>query len=107
MNQRSVSVKDRRVVVRKLIEFVLRVVFGGGSRVGSGCGYIVVFVRRSDVEVERMDVVPPLLPSLAQELEEFLLHPELLPIHDIGVSQETWWDPPSYFLSSIRIKINV
>jgi len=29
-----------------------------------------------------MDVLPPLLPSLASQLEDYLLHPELLPLHD-------------------------
>ena len=37
-----------------------------------------------------MDVLPPLLPDLASQLESYLLHPQLLPIHDTGPAQQFW-----------------
>jgi antiviral helicase SKI2 len=37
-----------------------------------------------------MDVLPPLLPDLASQLESYLLHPEVLPIHDTGPAQQYW-----------------
>jgi len=37
-----------------------------------------------------MDLIPPLLPSLSHQLEQYLLHPELLPIHDTGPAQQHW-----------------
>jgi antiviral helicase SKI2 len=37
-----------------------------------------------------MDILPPLLPDLASQLESYLLHPELLPIHDTGPAQQFW-----------------
>jgi len=37
-----------------------------------------------------MELIPPILPSLSQQLEQYLLHPELLPIHDTGPAQQHW-----------------
>eukprot|EP00092_Neocalanus_flemingeri_P012872 GFUD01013868.1.p1 GENE.GFUD01013868.1~~GFUD01013868.1.p1 ORF type:complete len:1217 (-),score=318.10 GFUD01013868.1:148-3798(-) len=37
-----------------------------------------------------MELIPPILPSLSHQLEQYLLHPELLPIHDTGPAQQHW-----------------
>jgi antiviral helicase SKI2 len=42
-----------------------------------------------------MDVLPRLLPDLASQLEFYLLHPELLPIHDTGPAQQYWARRPN------------
>jgi hypothetical protein len=42
-----------------------------------------------------MEVLPPLLPDLASQLESYLLHPELLPIHDTGPAQQFWSRQPN------------
>ena len=44
-------------------------------------------LRRSREMVE----LPPLLPPLAAQLERYLTQPELLPLHDIGPAQQSWW----------------
>jgi len=44
---------------------------------------------------EIMDVLPPLLEDLAGQLESYLLHPEVLPIHDTEPAQQFWLRQPN------------
>ena len=50
----------------------------------------------------RMAVVaplPPLLTPLAEQLEEYLVRPDLLPIHDTAPAQRSWWVRDTALLS--------
>ena len=45
-------------------------------------------------EGQRMELVPPVLPSLADQLEQYLLRPDLLPVHSPGPAQQSWAREP-------------
>ena len=38
--------------------------------------------------------LPPLVAPLAEQLEEYLVRPDLLPIHDTAPGQRSWWVLP-------------
>ena len=44
--------------------------------------------------------LPPLVAPLAEQLEEYLVRPDLLPIHDTAPAQRSWWVLPHLPLSS-------